>query len=77
MKQCVVVMQESVVLSPNFEAKSSPHFCAVALKATVVFRIYCFVRHNKLFVNNPLDAKENNDQSLDFALNLSRFFGLP
>jgi hypothetical protein len=30
----------------------------------------------ELFVNNPFDVTGNNEHALDFALRLSRFFGL-
>jgi hypothetical protein len=31
---------------------------------------------DEFFVNNPLDAKENDGQAVDFVLHLSRFFSV-
>jgi hypothetical protein len=36
----------------------------------------CLACHEKLFVNNPPDVKENYGHALDFALHLSHFLGL-
>jgi hypothetical protein len=52
------------------------HFQAVAVKVTVVCRIDCLACQDELFVNNPLDVKENDEQALDFALTWLTFFGL-
>jgi hypothetical protein len=51
-------------------------FDAVSAKVTVVCRIDCLACQDKFFMNNPLKVKENGEHSLDFALHLSRFFGL-
>jgi hypothetical protein len=36
----------------------------------------CLGCQNEFFMNNLLDAKVNDEYALDFALHLSRFFGL-
>jgi hypothetical protein len=35
---------------------------------TIVCGIYRLASQNELFMNNPLDAKENDEHALDFAL---------
>jgi hypothetical protein len=51
------------------------HFQAVAVKRLqVVCGTDCLACQAELFVNNPLNAKENNEHALDFALQLSRHF---
>jgi hypothetical protein len=52
--RCVVVMQQPVLLSPNF----GTNFHAVAVKKVIVlWGIGCLACHDKFFVNNPLDVK--------------------
>jgi hypothetical protein len=54
---------------------SFAHFHAVTVKChTVVCRINCLACQDKFFVNNPLEAKENDDLAVDFSLHLSRLF---
>jgi hypothetical protein len=69
-------VQQPVALSPKFGAKYSHIFTESPYNVTVVCRIGCLVCQNKFYVNNSLDVKENNEHALDFALHLSRFFGL-
>jgi hypothetical protein len=70
---CVVVMQQSVHLSPNFGAKCSHIFTQSPQNVTIVCGIDCLACQDKFFVNNSLDAKEKDENALDFALHL---FGL-
>jgi hypothetical protein len=44
------------------------HFHAATIKVAVVCTIGCLAYQDKLFVNNPLDVKENYEHALDFAL---------
>jgi hypothetical protein len=41
---------------------------------TVVWRIDCLDCQDELFVNKPLDMKENDEHALDFALHPTRLF---
>jgi hypothetical protein len=50
------------------------HFHSVAIKVTVVCGIDCLACQDEFFVNNPLDAEENDEHALNFALHLSRLF---
>jgi hypothetical protein len=58
----VVVMQQPVLLSPKFGAKSSQ--CGID----------CLACQDDFFANNPLDVKENYEHAPDFALHMSRLF---
>jgi hypothetical protein len=49
----------------------------VAVKVTILCIIDCFVCQHETFVNNPLDAKENYEHALDFAIHLSRELWIP
>jgi hypothetical protein len=62
------MMQLPVLLSPKFRAKFSNTFLQLPLNVTALCRIHCLTFQDKLFVNNPLDVKENDKHSLDFAL---------
>jgi hypothetical protein len=68
--QCVVMLQQPVILSPKFRAKhilmQSPW------NVTVVCGIDCLACQDKFFVNNPLDVKENYEHAPDFTFRLSR-----
>jgi hypothetical protein len=44
-----------------------PHFHAVAVKRHSSMRNCLFGVPGRIFVNNPLDVKENDEYSLDFA----------
>jgi hypothetical protein len=63
---------------PSFVAKFRgevfAHFQAIALKIILICRIDCLAFQDEIFVSNPLDAKENDEHALDFALHLSRLF---
>jgi hypothetical protein len=48
------------------------HVHAVAVNVTVGCGIDHLACQEELFVNNPLDAKENDEHAFTFALNLSR-----
>jgi hypothetical protein len=74
-RRCVVVMQQTVLLSPKFGAKSSHIFTQSPYSVTVVCGIDCLAYHqDELFVNNPLDVIEKDGLALDFALHLFRPF---
>jgi hypothetical protein len=63
-----------VTASP-FVAKVSSHiFMQSPQNVTVVCGIDCLACQNEFFVNNTLDAKENDEHTLDFALHLPRLF---
>jgi hypothetical protein len=51
------------------------HFHAVAVKRHSSMW-NCSACQGEFFVNNPLHAKENYKYALDFALHMSRVFGL-
>jgi hypothetical protein len=68
---CVVVMQQPVLLSPKFWAKSSHIFTQLPSNVTVEYGIDCSACHGEFFVKNPLDVKENYEHAIDFALRLS------
>jgi hypothetical protein len=43
---------------------------------TVVCGVDCLACQNDFFVNNPHNVEENDEHALEFALHLSRLFGL-
>jgi hypothetical protein len=61
-RQCVVVMQQPVLLSPKIGAKS--------------WELYALSCQDMYFVNNPLDVKENDKHASDLALHPSCLFSL-
>jgi hypothetical protein len=70
----VVMMQQPVLLSPNFGMKSL-HIFTLSLKdVTVVCRIDCLACQDEFFVKNSRDGKGNYEHTLDFALRLSCLF---
>jgi hypothetical protein len=73
-KRCVVVMQQPVLLSPKFGAKSSHIFMQSPYNVAVTCGIDCLACHGEFFVNNQLDIKQNDEHALDFALHLSRLY---
>jgi hypothetical protein len=73
-RRCVVVMQQPLLSSPKFGAKSLHIFTYLSRNVTVLCVSGFLACHNKLFLNNPLDVKENDEHALDFALQLSRLF---
>jgi hypothetical protein len=73
-KQCDIVMQQPVRLSPKFGAKSSYIFTQSPLNVAMVCGIDCLACEDKFLVNNPFDVKENYEHALDFVLHLSRIF---
>jgi hypothetical protein len=66
----VVVMQQAVLLSPKFGAKSSRIYTQSPYNITVVCGIDCLVCQDELFLNNPIYVEENDGH----ALHLSRLF---
>jgi hypothetical protein len=68
------MIQQSVLLSPKFGAKSSHSLMHSSLDVTVVCGIEYFFCQDKFFVNNPLDMKDNDEHTLEFVLHLSRLF---
>jgi hypothetical protein len=73
---CVVMMQQPVLLSPNFGAKSLHIFMQSPYNVTFVRGIDCLAYQDKFFVNNPLDVKENDEHDFEFALHLSCLFSV-
>jgi hypothetical protein len=69
-KRCVVVIQQQVLLSPKFGAKSSHIFTQSPTNVTVECGIDCLACQDELFVNDPLDVKGNYEHVLHFALRL-------
>jgi hypothetical protein len=74
-RQCVVVMQQPVFLSPMFRVKSSHILMQSPLNVTEVWRIDCFACQNEFFVNNPLDVKKMS-MLLTLLLTCLTSFGL-
>jgi hypothetical protein len=50
------------------------YFYAVAVKCHISNRNWLFDLSRRIFMNNPLDVKENCKHALDYALHLSRLF---
>jgi hypothetical protein len=77
-RRCVIVMQQPVLLSPKFGAKSS-HVSRSRRKTSQRIRNGVFglpACQDEFFVNSPLDLKENYEHALDFALHLFRLFSV-
>jgi hypothetical protein len=74
MKWCIVLMQQPVLLSPKFGAKSS-HISSSLRKTSQLYAefIVCRTRQNSLWTIH-LIIKENDEHALYFALHLSRLF---
>jgi hypothetical protein len=49
-------------------------FHTVSVKRHMICRIDCLACQDEFFVHNPLDAVENDEHALDFALHLSHLF---
>jgi hypothetical protein len=64
----------SQCLSPKFRAKSLHIFTQSPKIVKIVCGIDLLACQDKLFMNNPLDIKENVEHALDFAVHLSHFF---
>jgi hypothetical protein len=71
-RRCVVVMQYPVLLPTKFGAKSSHIISQSPQNFTVLCRIDCWRASKTFFLNNSLDAK-NDEHALDFALHPSPF----
>jgi hypothetical protein len=56
-RRCVIVMQQPVLLSPKFGAKSSHIFTQSPLNVTVVCGIDCLAYQGEPFVNNSLHVR--------------------
>jgi hypothetical protein len=74
MSQYVVVRQQSVILTPKFEEKSSYNFMQSPKNFTLICGIGCLACQDEFYVNNSLDVKENYEHALDFAPHLLRLF---
>jgi hypothetical protein len=70
-RRCGVVMQQRVLLSPKFGAKSSHISTQSPSDITVVSGIDCLACQDEFLVNNSRDVKENYEHALDFILHLS------
>jgi hypothetical protein len=57
-RRCVVVMQQPVLLSPKFGAKSSHIFTHSWQKVAVICGIDCEAYQDEFFINNPLNQVE-------------------
>jgi hypothetical protein len=66
-------MQQPVLLSPKFEAKSS-HIFAQSRSVIVVYGLECLACQDELFVNNLFAVEENLEHALEFVLHLSLLF---
>jgi hypothetical protein len=73
-RRCVVMMQQPVILSPNFRAKFSHISTLSPLHVTAVCGNDCLACHDEFFINNPLDVKENDEQAFDVGPHQSRRF---
>jgi hypothetical protein len=74
MRRRIVVIKQPILFSPKLGVKSSYIFMQLSQNVTVVCRIDCLTCQDEVFVNNPLDVKENDEHALDSALHVSRFF---
>jgi hypothetical protein len=63
-------MQQPIILSPKFEAKSSHIFTQSPQNVTAVCGIDCLVCQDEFFVNNPFHVKENDKHAFDSPLHL-------
>jgi hypothetical protein len=71
-----LVMQQPLLFVVKVRSEVFSHFHAVAVKRHSSMR-NCLTCQYELFMNNPLDVKENDEHAIDFALHLSRLlFGL-
>jgi hypothetical protein len=65
----------NIIMNSQFFCRQSSgqilaYFHAFDLKVTVVCGIDSLASQDEFFVNNPLNVKENDEHSLDFALHL-------
>jgi hypothetical protein len=67
-------MQQPIHSSPKFGAKSSHIFIQSLQNVTVLSGIDCLACQEEFFVNNPIDAKENDEHAPDYGLHLSHLF---
>jgi hypothetical protein len=67
-------MQQPIFLSPKFGAKSLQIFKQLPQNVRVLGGIDCLACQEEFFVNNLIDAKENYEHALNFALHLSCLF---
>jgi hypothetical protein len=67
-------MQQPDPLLPKFWAKSFHIFRHSPQNATVVCGIDCMACQDELFVNNPIDVKDNDEHTLDFGPHPFRLF---
>jgi hypothetical protein len=58
----------------KFPGEVFAHFHAVAIKRHSSMQNQLFGLSGRIFVNIPLDIKENDEHALDFALQMSRLF---
>jgi hypothetical protein len=73
-RQCGVVMQQPILLSPKFGEKSSHILMQLLQNLTTVCEIDCLACQDEFFVNDPLDVKENDEHAHGFALHISHLF---
>jgi hypothetical protein len=66
-RRCIAMIQQPVLLSPKFGAKSSHSLTQSSLDVTVICGLEYFSCQDKLFVNNPLDMKDNDEHTLEFV----------
>jgi hypothetical protein len=67
-----VMMQQPVLLSPDFGAKFSHISMHLPYNVTAVCRIDCLACQDEFVVNNSLDVKKNYEHALDFFFHPSR-----
>jgi hypothetical protein len=66
-RRCVVMMQQSIILSPKSGAKCWHIFKQSSYNVTVVGGIDCLACQDEFFANNALDVKESDEHALEFA----------
>jgi hypothetical protein len=73
-KQCAVMIEQPVLLSPKFGGKFFNVFTQLPYNVTVVCGIDPLACHDVFFVNNTIDVKESDDHASDFGLHLTCLF---
>jgi hypothetical protein len=70
-RRYVVVMQQPVFFVAKVRGEVFTHFRAVAVKVTVVCGVDYLECQEEFFLNNPLEVKQNDEHTLNFALTLN------
>ena len=70
----VVMLKQPDLFSPKLGAMSSHFFTQSPQNFAVEPVIHSLACWDKLFVHNPLDAKESDDHALDIAFHLCGLF---